>query len=115
MQKDINSKKPEASKASPYLVFRLVTTNDLLNIEHARESGKIGRGVRMTHYVDWNILILKVPTAQHEAAHGNFSDIWVSMAAEMGLRGQYFRLGATKFSTRHISKEGDSAYKPLSM
>jgi hypothetical protein len=45
-------KKLEASKASPYMIFRLVTTDDLLNIERAREGGDINRGVRITHYVD---------------------------------------------------------------
>ena len=78
--------KLEASKASPYLIFRLVTTDDLLNIERARENGKIDRGVRMTHYVDWDILILKVPTAEHEVAHRNFSKELTAEAMGMGLR-----------------------------
>src|SRR5271170_5910259 len=52
------------SYASPYLIFRLVTTDDLLKIERGRERGKIGRGVRMTHYVDWDILTLKVSTIE---------------------------------------------------
>ena len=62
MQGAIDSEKLKASKASPYLIFRHVTTDNLLQIERARESGKIDRGVRMTHYVDWD-------TAQHEIAH----------------------------------------------
>src|SRR5271156_3060148 len=76
MQEAINlyEEKLEASEASPYLIFRPVTTDDLLKIERARENGKIDRGVRLTHYVDWDILILKVPTAKHEAAHRTFSD-----------------------------------------
>jgi hypothetical protein len=86
MQEAIDLEKLEASKASPYLIFRLVTTDDLLNIERARESGKIDRGVRMTHYVDWDILILK-----------------------------FFDLGATTFKTPRVSKEGDSTFKPLSI
>ena len=52
---DSYQEKLETSKAGPYLIFRLVTTNDLLDIERAREHGEISRGVRMTHYVDWNI------------------------------------------------------------
>ena len=70
MQEAINSyeEKLEASEASPYMIFRPVTTDDLLKIERARENGKIDRGVRLTHYVDWDILILKVPTAKHEAS-----------------------------------------------
>ena len=54
MQGAINSygKKLETSKVSPYLIFRLVIIDDLLKIEDRRERGEIGRGVRMTHYVD---------------------------------------------------------------
>src|SRR2546423_10526454 len=88
MQEAISSygEKLEASEASPYLIFRLVTTDDLLKIERARENGKIARGVRMTHYVDWDILILKVPTAKHEAAHRTFGDQLFAEATLMGLR-----------------------------
>jgi hypothetical protein len=50
---DLYGEKVEAGEVSPYLIFSLVTTNDLLKVERARESGKIDRGVRMTHYVDW--------------------------------------------------------------
>ena len=101
------------SEASPYMIFRPVTTNDLLKIERARENGKIDRGVRLTHYVDWDILILKVPTAKHEAAHGTFSDQLVVETALMGLRWELFRLNATTYKTPRMSKEGDSAFKPL--
>jgi len=117
MQEAINSyeEKLEASEASPYMIFRLVTTDDLLKIERPRENGKIDRGVRLTHYVDWDILIVKVPTAGHEGAHGNFRDEIVIRAAGMGLRWDLWSVGATKFQVRRASKEGDSAYKPLSM
>jgi hypothetical protein len=118
MQQTISSyggEKLEASEASPYLIFRHVTTDDLLKIERARENGKIDRGVRLTHYVDWDILILKVPTAKHEAAHGILGDELVISATAMGLRWELFHLGATKFRVRRASKEGDSAFKPLSM
>ena len=117
MQEAIDSyeEKLEASEASPYMIFRPVTTNDLLKIERARENGKIDRGVRLTHYVDWDILILKVPTAKHEAAHGTFSDQLVIETALMGLRWELFRLNATTYKTPRMSKEGDSAFKPGSM
>src|SRR5271155_2906119 len=117
MQEAINSyeKELEASEASPYMIFHLVTTGDLLKIERARENGKIDRGVRLTHYVDWDILILKVPTAKHEAAHGTFSDQLVVETALMGLRWELFRLNATTYKTPRMSKEGDSAFKPGSM
>ena len=115
MQRAIDSKKLKASKASSYLIFHLVTTDNLLQIERARESGKIDRGVRMTHYVDWDILILKVPTAKHEAAHRNFSKVLVAGVLGMGLLWEFFELGATTFKTPRVSKEGDSAFKPLSI
>src|SRR5271155_1216219 len=117
LQEAINSceEKLEASKASPYLIFRLVTTDDLLKIERARENDKIDRGVRMTHYVDWNILILKVPTAEHERSHRKFGDKLVIRAAGMGLEEEFDSLGATTFKTSSVSKEGDSAFKPLSI
>jgi hypothetical protein len=105
----------EASEASPYLIFRGVTTNDLLQIECARENGKIDRGVRLTHYVDWDILILKVPTAKHEIAHGHFGQKLTLRAGAMGLEDDFIYLGATKFQVRRASKEGDTSYKPRSM
>ena len=117
MQEAINSyeKKLEASEASPYMIFRPVTTKDLLKIERARENGKIDRGVRLTHYVDWDILILKVPRAKHERSHRNFSKKLSIRAAGMGLEDEFDGLGATTFKTPRVSKEGDSAFKPLSI
>ena len=118
MQEAITSyrKKLEASKASRYLIFRPVTTNDLLEIERERERGEIDRGVRMTHYVDWDILIVKVPTAEHELAHRKFSDqLLFYEAVMMGLRWEFSNLGATTFKTPRLSKEGDTAFKPESI
>jgi hypothetical protein len=116
MQDAINSyeEKLEASEASPYMIFRPVTTKDLLKIERAREDGKIGRGVRLTHYVDWDILILKVPTAKHERSHRKFSQKLTVRAAMMGLEDEFDDIGATTYKASGVSKEGDSAFKPLS-
>jgi hypothetical protein len=110
MQEAINSygEELEASEVSPYLIFRLVTKDDLVKIERAREKGKINRGVRMNHYVDWDILILKVPIAKHEAVHGNFGKKLSIRAARMGLEEDFLYLGATNFQVRRASKEGDS-------
>jgi hypothetical protein len=116
MQDAIDScrKKSKAGKASEYLIFRPVTTNGLLEIERGRERGEIDRGVRLTHYVDWNLLIVKVPTVQHEAAHGIFKDELISEAVLIGLRSELISIGATTFKTPRVSKEGDSALKPES-
>src|SRR5271156_4741850 len=96
MQEEINSyeEKLEASEASPYMIFRPVTTKDLLKSERARENGIIDRGVRMTHYVDWDILIVKVPTAKHERSHGNFGKKLIVRVARMGLEDEFDYLGA---------------------
>ena len=117
MQEDISSygEKLGASEASPYLIFRRVTTDTLLKIESARENGKIDRGVRMTHYVDWDILILKVPTTEHETAHRNFGKELIVRAAGMGLKREFSDVGASKFKVRRASKEGDTAFKPKSI
>jgi hypothetical protein len=117
MQETIGSygEKLEASEASPYLIFSGVTTDDLLKIERARENGKIDRGIRLTHYVDWDILILKVPTAKHEIAHCHFGQKLSARAIRMGLEDDFINIGATKFQVRRASKEGDTAFKPLSM
>jgi hypothetical protein len=72
VQEVINSyqEKLETSEASPYLIFPPVAKNDLIKIERERERGKIGRGVRMTHYVDGDILILKVGTKHAKKTPG---------------------------------------------
>jgi hypothetical protein len=117
MQEAIDScrKKSKASKASPYLIFHFVTKDDLLEIERGRERGEINRGIRMTHYVDWNILIVKVPTVQHEAAYGNFRDRLVARVIGMGLLRDFYNTGAAKFVAGGVSKEGDAGYKPKSI
>ena len=115
MQEAIDSKKLQASKANPYLIFRLVTRDNLLEIERGREYGEISRGVRMTHYVDWNILIVKVPTAEHESSHRKFGSRLDVRAADMGLADEFSCVGATTFKTPRWSKEGDSCWKPMSI
>jgi hypothetical protein len=69
----------------------------------------------MTHYVDWDILIVKVPTAKHEIAHRTFSDQLFFEAGLMGLRWELISIGVTTFKTPRVSKEGDSALKSRSM
>src|SRR4051812_38062829 len=54
-----------------HLVFTRVSVDDLAEIDRARN--RIGKGTRMTHYTDTNLLIVKLPTAEHESAHGNLA------------------------------------------
>jgi hypothetical protein len=60
-------------------------------------------------------LILKVPTAKHERSHRKFSQKLTIRAAQMGLEDEFDDIGGTKFKTPRVSKEGDSAFKPLSI
>lgn len=97
-----------------YLVFRPVTEDDLAKIDRARQS--IGSNTRMAHYIDEDLLIVKLmPSAGHEGAHVNFGKKLCSKTISMGMTDEdLYGLGSTRFPGRRSSKEGDSAYKPLS-
>jgi ribosomal protein L11 len=96
-----------------YLVFAHVSVDDLAEIDRARNS--IGKGTRMTHYTDINLLIVKLPTAEHELAHGNLANKVCFTLARMGMPDREFQsVGATTYRVRGSAKEGDSAYRPRS-
>jgi len=98
-----------------YLVFTRVNVDDLAEIDRARN--KIGKGTRMTHYTDTNLLIVKLPTAEHESAHGELAKEVVVALAAMGPKlatYEFHFVGATTFRVRGSSKEADSAYRPRS-
>jgi hypothetical protein len=93
-----------------YLVFRGVTKDDLVQIDHQRVS--IGKG-RKTHYTDTDLLIFKVPTIAHEIAHFTLSDEVNRKLEGIGLAKQSLcPCGATTYDGFSSSKEGDSSYKP---
>jgi hypothetical protein len=63
----------------PYFTFARVGVNDLAKIDCAREKKR--QHIRMTHYTDTDLLIVKIPPAVHEKAHGTLatksgSDSW---------------------------------------
>ena len=94
-----------------YLVFRSVTKDHLAQIDHQRAS--VGKGIRMTHYTDTDLLIVKVPTAEHEQAHISLSDEVNHKLEGMGLaRRSLWGRGSTTYHGFSSSKEGDSTYKP---
>jgi hypothetical protein len=98
-----------------YLVFSRVSVDDLAKIDSARNS--IGKGTRMTHYTDTNLLIVKLPTAEHESAHTNLAKEVVIALTVMGPRLASYEchsVGATTYRVRGSSKEADSAYRPRS-
>jgi hypothetical protein len=94
-----------------YLVFRSVTKDHLAQIDHQRAS--IGKGIRLTHYTDTDLLIVKVPMAEHEQAHLSLSDEVNHKLEGMGLaRRSMWSCGGTTYTGFASSKEGDSTYKP---
>jgi hypothetical protein len=99
-----------------YLIFTHVSVDDLTKIDHARNS--IGKDIRMTHYTDIDLLIVKLPSVMHEKAHVNLAKRVVIALARMGTPGlaedEFCGVGAARFRGRRSSKEGDSAYKPQS-
>jgi hypothetical protein len=97
-----------------YLVFSRVSVDDLTKIDRARNS--IGKGTRMTHYIDIDLLIVKLPSTGHEKAHGNLATTVIEKIVLMGMRAMELDfVGATRFRGRNSSKEGDSGYKPYSL
>ena len=96
-----------------YLIFTHVSVDDLAKIDRARNS--IGKGIRMTHYTDIDLLIVKLPSAVHERAHGNLATEMIGKVVLMGIPPTELDfVGASRFRGRRSSKEGDSAYRPHS-
>jgi hypothetical protein len=53
-----------------YLVFNRVTQDTQDKIDNARENGRIQKRTRMTHYMDTDLLIIKLmPLVAYEAVH----------------------------------------------
>jgi hypothetical protein len=118
MQKAIKAKSEELRKGNSeqqYLIFARVGVDDLPKIDAACDS--MGKHIRLTHYTDTGLLIVKLPTAKHESAHGNLAKRVGSVLTRMGTPGlaedEFCFVGATTYHGRNSSKEGDSAYKPL--
>jgi hypothetical protein len=99
-----------------HLIFARVRASDIPKIEAARDS--MGKHIRLTHYTDTDLLIVKIPTAEHESAHRNLAKRVVITLDRMGTPGlaedEFHSVGATTFHTRNSSKEADSAYRPRS-
>jgi hypothetical protein len=94
-----------------HLIFRGVTKDHLAQIDYQRAS--IGKGTRMTHYADIDLLIVKVPSAKHEGAHLTLSDEVNEKLRGMGLpKRSLWPCGGTKYDGFSSSKEGDSTYRP---
>jgi len=96
-----------------YLVFRGVTKGDLAEIDSKRAS--IGKHVRMSHYTDSSLLIIKLmPSGKHEMSHLTLHLKISHKFIRMGLPDDTLTpVGATRFTRPLSSKEGDSGYNPF--
>ena len=116
MQKAIKAQSEKLRKGDSeqqYLIFARVRAYDLPKIDAARDN--MGKHIRLTHYKDTDLLIVKLPTAEHESAHGNLATKVVAILARMrpGLEDEFGFVGTTTYHGRNSSKEADSAYRPL--
>jgi hypothetical protein len=105
------NKLEKGDSAQQYLVFERVGIDDLAKIDHIRDSpsNSLGKRTRMTHYTDRGLLIVKLPTAEHEVAHGELAKEVVIKLIPMGALGvlarEFHYIGATKFTGRRSSTE----------
>jgi len=84
-----------------YLVFQDVTNGCLAKIDSQRDS--IGKDTRMSHYVDCNLLIIKLtPSIEHEMAFCNLC---------MKLIQQLCRMGVPDDSLRYLGAVGHHGFK----
>jgi hypothetical protein len=95
-----------------YLIFKHVSPDDLVKIDGARKSmGKI----RIAYYPDMHLLIVKIPTAEHEAAASNIGCKMVSAFTLMGIPDyEVWAVGSQTYRAPTSSKEADIAYRPSS-
>ena len=107
------NKLQKGDSAQQYLVFERVSVDDLTEIDRAFNN--IGIHTRMAHYTDENLLIVKLPTAEHEAAHLKLGMRVFEKLMLMGMSlDEFHPVGATRIRGRLSSKEADSAYRPYS-
>jgi hypothetical protein len=99
-----------------YLIFTRVSIDNLAKIDRARNS--IGKGIRMTHYTDIDLLMVKLSSVVHEKAHVNLAKRVVIALTRMGTPGlaedEFCGVGAARFRGPRSSKEGNSTHKPQS-
>src|SRR5436305_8520143 len=113
MQDIVKSQRDKFEKGDSnqqYLIFKYVTPDDLVKIDDAcRSIGKI----RMTYYSDLHLLIVKIPTAEHEAAASNIGGKVFAELIRMGIPDyEFWSVNSQTYHAPTSSKEADIAYKP---
>jgi len=86
-------------------VFTHVSTDELTKIDRTLE--KMSIHTRTTHYIDENLLIVKFPTAEHEAAHLKFSSKVILNLGQMGIDDEFHPVGGTV--TARTKRQGKPA------
>ena len=116
MRKVVNSRSEDLQArrtTDQYLVFKPVTTDDLDKIDKKRHI--IGRHLRQTHCIDLDTLIVKLmPLVTHEGTHRNFVELLRIQSYVMGIPPfELYDVGGTRYRGHSVSKEADTAFKPL--
>src|SRR6266567_2850576 len=93
-----------------FLVFKPVTTDDLDEIDN-----KIRQHLRVAHCIDLDTLRVKLmPQSRHEAAHRTFGELLKIQSYAMGfLPFDLVDVGGGRYRGHSVSKEADTAFKPL--
>ena len=86
MELQIYEKQRSGISNQQYLVFRPVTEVDLAKID------KVRRCSRITHYLDSNLLIIKMSTIKHESAHLGLGTKFMFKLAKMRISDDIIRL-----------------------
>ena len=98
-----------------YLVFLKVTNTQLTDMDKQR--AKIGKHIRMEHHTDTGDLIIKLmPSEKHQSAHISLAEEMIEKQINWGIprENRLKGLGGTTFHGPSSSKEGDTAYRPIS-
>ena len=98
------NKLQKGDSAQQYLEFERVSLDDLTEIDRAFNN--IGIHTRMTYYTEKNLLIVKLPTAEHEAAHLKLGMRVFEKLMLMGMSlDEFHPIGATRIRGRLSSKQ----------
>ncbi|PWW77948.1 hypothetical protein C7212DRAFT_37621, partial [Tuber magnatum] len=99
-------------KAGQYVVFSLVTRQDLMTIDRLRNTHH--KGLRCMYLNEDQVLIVKImPGILHEASHQVLARMIIRKAIVMGIEdNELFGMGATRIQGVASQKEVDAAFKP---
>jgi hypothetical protein len=84
-----------------------------ITLEHERAN--IGMHIRITHYTDYDLLVIKMLSMEHEIAQRQLARRFDTKLGRMGIDiNDFIAIGAGKLNGPNSAKEGDDGYKPSS-